>query len=131
MRNSYKTRQKGLIEHSIKEYKNEFTIKELFTSLNKQDQTVGLTTVYRAVNSLVKDHVLVKTKGRDGTPYYHIVEKCGHDGHCLLKCESCGKLTHADCGEINMLSKHFIKKHHFKIDQKDITIYGMCEECRK
>ncbi len=130
MRDSYKTKQKELIERCIKECEREFTVKELFARLNKEDQTIGLTTVYRAVNGLVKNHALSKSVESDGVPHYRLAEKCEHSGHCLLKCESCGKLTHTDCDELNVLSKHFANKHHFEVDQKDITIYGTCEECR-
>ncbi len=130
MRDSYKTKQKELIEHSIKNYKNEFTIKELFTRLNEEDQMIGLTTVYRVVKRLVKDGILSKNIGSDGTLHYRVLEKCDHVGHCLLKCESCGKLTHTDCNELEALSKHFKNKHHFEIDQTDITIYGICDKCR-
>ena len=60
MRDPYKTRQKELIKHSIKNCKNEFTIKELFTKLNEKDQTLGLTTIYRVANKLVKAGALSK-----------------------------------------------------------------------
>lgn len=130
MRDSYKTKQRELILRNIKSYKNEFTIKELFTKLNEKNQTIGLTTVYRTVNSLVKKRFLAKNIGSDGALRYRILEKCEHVGHCLLKCESCGELTHADCNELDELSKHFKTKHHFEIDQKDITIHGICGKCR-
>ncbi|MBR2830997.1 transcriptional repressor [Candidatus Saccharibacteria bacterium] len=130
MRDPYKTRQKELIEHSIKNCKNEFTIKELFTRLNEKDQTIGLTTVYRVVNKLAKDGILSKNMGSDGLSRYRIIKKCNHVGHCLLKCESCGNLTHTDCNELEVLSKHFKNKHHFEIDQTDITIYGICGKCK-
>lgn len=130
MRDSYKTKQKELILRTIKSYKNEFTVKDLFAKLSEKDQAIGLTTVYRAVNGLVKDCVLAKSRGSDGVLYYHVLEKCEHIGHCLLRCESCGKLTHTDCDELDILSEHFKTKHHFEIDQKDITIYGICDRCR-
>lgn len=130
MRDTYRTRQKELIDHAIKNSENEFTIKELFTKVNKKDQTIGLTTVYRTVNNLVKTHTLSKNMGADGMLRYRVTKKCNHAGHCILKCESCGKLTHADCNELDTLSKHFKTKHHFEIDQKDITIYGICDKCK-
>lgn len=130
MRDSYKTRQKELIIHGIKCYRNEFTIKDLFAKLKEKDQAIGLTTVYRVVNSLVGDHVLAKSIGSDGAQHYYVLEKCDHIGHCLLKCESCGKLVHTDCDELDAISKHFKNKHHFEIDQKNITIYGICDKCR-
>ena len=130
MRESYKTKQKELIKKEILSFQKEFTIKELFTELNQKDQAIGLTTIYRTVNSLVKSKKLSKSAGDDGILHYHITEHCDKKGHCLLKCESCGKLTHADCDEINAITKHFRKKHHFEIDEKDITINGICENCR-
>lgn len=130
MRESYKTKQKELVENEIKSFSNEFTIKELFAKITEKDESVGLTTVYRIVNNLQQDNVIVKHIDSDGTPRYRIQEDCEHCGHCMLKCESCGKLIHTDCNELDALSKHFINKHHFAIDQKDITIYGVCKNCR-
>lgn len=129
-RESYNTKQKKLILEIISKQKNNFTVKELFSEISKKDQTIGLTTVYRAINNLVSEHVLVKNVDRGGILKYHKLEECNNKGHCFLKCESCGKMTHADCAELDTLSSHFANKHHFKIDQKDITIYGFCENCR-
>ena len=130
MRSPYNTKQKELIKRQIEEYQDEFTVKDLFIKLSKKDQTIGQTTVYRVVNNLAKNHILEKSIGTNGTLYYHVVKKCSQSGHCFLKCESCGKLTHTDCDELNMLSKHFKNKHHFEINQNNITIKGICEKCK-
>lgn len=49
---TYKTRQKELILDVIKNFKNDFTIKEIYEKLN---QNVGLTTIYRTISKLVEE----------------------------------------------------------------------------
>ena len=49
---TYKTRQKELVLDVIKNFKNDFTIKEIYEKLN---QNVGLTTIYRTISKLVEE----------------------------------------------------------------------------
>lgn len=130
-RNTYNTKQKKLIREKILEMEGDFTVKELFSELIETDESVGLTTVYRAIDKLVEEGEIIKTVGRDRTIYYRCVEKCERMGHCLLKCERCGKMEHEDCHVVEELEEHLKIRHHFLMDKKDIIIYGLCESCIK
>lgn len=126
MRGSYNTEQKELLLKIIRDEKSSFTIKDIS---NKTD--VGLTTIYRFVDRLVKDGTLTKEIGDDNTTYYQYLEECDCDDHFYLKCTNCGELTHVDCECINDLSNHIKKNHNFKISKEHIIINGICSKCNK
>lgn len=126
MRSCYNTEQKELLLNIIKKEKSEFTVKDIS---NKTD--VGLTTIYRFVDKLVKDGLLTKEIGNDNTTYYQYLEECDCDDHFYLKCTNCGVLIHVDCDCINDLSNHIRKKHDFKLSREHIIINGLCSKCSR
>lgn len=126
----YKTKQKQIIYTVISEQKQDFTIKELFAEVGKKDKTIGLTTVYRAIHNMTASGIVSKITGPDGIVRYRYQTTCHDTGHCFLKCEKCGKVEHTDCKTFSKLAKHLEEKHHFAIDQKNLTIYGLCTRCR-
>lgn len=127
-RNSYDTKQKELILEIIKNKKGEFTIKDLYSELAGK---VGLTTIYRLVDSLVNKNILNKSIGKDNNTYYLYCEECECNNHFYLKCDSCGKMCHVDCDCINDLSNHIDKNHKFKLNKEHIIINGICDKCSK
>ncbi len=56
---SYKTKQKELIINIIKSINHEFTIKDIYNSLNNK---VGLTTIYRVIDNIVNENDISKRK---------------------------------------------------------------------
>ena len=124
---SYNTKQKELILDIIKHKKGEFVVSDIYNDLNKE---VGLTTIYRLIDSLVNDKVVSRTI-KNNKPYYEYLEDCTLDNHFYLKCEGCSKLIHIDCDCINDLSNHIKKDHKFTLNNKNIIITGLCEKCKE
>jgi len=126
--NTYKTKQKDLIFDAIKKQKNDFIIKDIYEELNHK---VGLTTIYRLVDKMVKEGIVNKTIGKDNITYFQYLEKCNHLNHFYLKCDNCGNTIHVDCDCITDLMNHILEEHHFKINSGHIIIGGMCDKCSK
>ena len=126
--NSYKTKQKEIIENCIKNKVGEFTVKEIYNDLNKK---IGLTTIYRMIQQLIDDNVISKSIGDNNTTYYNYLEKCNKENHFYLKCDSCGSMTHVDCDCIVELSNHILKDHKFKTSEGNIIINGICNKCSR
>ncbi len=122
----YKTKQKDLILKIVKKQKSEFTIKDIYDDLNKE---VGLTTIYRFIDKLVKDGKLNKSIGENNTTYYQYLEECCNHNHFYLKCEKCGNIIHIDCDCIEELTNHILLNHKFKPCREHIIINGICEKC--
>ena len=127
-RNSnYKTKQKEMIIALIKNSNSLFTVKGIYNKLNKE---IGLTTIYRLVDKLVDEEVLVKTIGKDNVTYYQYLEECDEENHFFLKCENCGEVEHVDCDCIETLSNHISKEHKFNLTDH-VIIPGICKKCFK
>ncbi len=123
----YKTKQKETLLKFIHKQKHEFTINSIYEGLNKE---VGLTTIYRFVDKLIKDGYVTKIiKG--SITYYQYLEKCDKENHFYLKCEKCGSLTHVDCDCIDELANHIKKHHEFKLNKEKIIIDGICKKCNR
>ena len=127
MRNNYQTKQKDILLKEIRKKKEEFTIKELHEELSN----IGLTTIYRFIDKLVEDKILVKRIGDNNTTYYQYLEECDKDNHFFLKCNSCGTMIHVDCDYVEELSTHIKSHHKFNLNKDHIIMSGLCEKCSK
>ena len=124
---SYNTKQKDLILDIIKRFNSEFQIKDIYEKLNNE---VGLTTIYRYVDTLVKDGLINKRIDESNITYYQYFEKCEQNNHFYLKCEKWKSIKHIDCDCINELYEHINKNHKFKLNKENIIIKGLCNNCR-
>lgn len=127
-RKSYKTEQREELLDYMKNNSNTFVNAENIDSyLKEQNISVGLTTIYRFLNSLEKQGK-VRTEFREHTKFYqYILDECNHHFH--LKCKKCGKLEHLKCEEIEELKLHISKEHNFVIDYNS-PIIGLCKKCK-
>lgn len=128
IKKSYKTEQREELLDYMKDNANIFVNAENIEKyLKSKNISVGLTTVYRFLNSLEKEGK-VRVELREHTKYYqYILEECNHHFH--LKCKKCGKLEHLDCDEIEELKHHISKEHKFEIDYNS-PIIGLCTKCQ-
>ena len=127
-RESYHTKQKEKILSMIKKQKKEFTVKQLYNSLNNE---IGLTTIYRLIDKLVYNGRLNKYIAEDNNTYYQYLEECHEENHFYLKCDNCGNLIHIDCDCIKELSQHIIEKHQFCPTKDKFIINGICNKCNR
>ena len=125
-KDNYHTKQKEKVMNVIKNKKNEFTIKEIYESLNKE---VGLTTIYRLIDKLINKGMIHQSIGKDNITYYQYLEECEKENHFYLKCETCGTLIHIDCNCIKELTDHIITNHKFKPTKSKFIINGICDKC--
>ncbi len=126
MRTSYNTKQKEQIINLLKEKKHDFTIKEIYKELD----SIGLTTIYRMIDSLLEEGLVQKVSGGNREIRYQYLEKCSKANHFYLKCEHCGVMIHIDCDCIKELSSHIYKTHNFTL-KESIMINGLCSNCSK
>lgn len=127
VKQKYKTEQrKELLDYMIKNSKKFVKADEIEKHLKNNNINIGLTTIYRFLNSLEKQGK-VRVELREHTKYYqYISEECNNHYH--LQCKKCGKLIHLHCDVINQLKMHIAKEHDFEIDSM-ATIMGICSEC--
>ena len=122
----YMTKQKEVILDVLDNMKKEFTIKELYREL-KDD--VGLTTIYRLIDSLVDEGLIFKYITNYNVTLYSYLGKYDNDNHFYLRCDKCGSMKQVDCDCIEELTSHIKDEHNFKLKKENIIINGICKRC--
>ncbi len=110
--------------------------KDLYTALHKKYPGLGLTTVYRTLDLLVRMGLLNRLSFGTGESRYEF--RAGKDKahHHHLICIQCGTIidyTDFVDEELELVKKtedSLAKKHDFKIMDHNIEFYGLCPDCR-
>jgi Fur family transcriptional regulator, ferric uptake regulator len=87
----------------------------------------GLTTVYRALDSLVAKGYVQAVDLGDGEKRYEVVEPGEHHHH--LVCESCGQSHHLDQCVVEEIEDTIRAKYGFLIKSHVLEIFGVCQNC--
>ncbi|MCR4926366.1 MAG: transcriptional repressor [Lachnospiraceae bacterium] len=130
----YKTRQKEMLIEYLSSVKGEhITANDVCEFFKSQGETIGQSTIYRHLESLVDEGIINKYVIDANSPA--CFEYMGRESHlagevCFhCKCEKCGCLIHLHCDELSEIGKHLYNEHHFKLDPKRTVFYGLCENC--
>ena len=130
----YKTRQKEMLIDYLSSVEGEhITANDVCEFFKSQGETIGQSTIYRHLESLVDEGIINKYVIDANSPA--CFEYMGRESHlagevCFhCKCEQCGCLIHLHCDELSEIGKHLYNEHHFKLDPKRTVFYGLCENC--
>lgn len=100
--------------------------KEIYQLLLKNGDSVGLTTIYRAVQSLVDDKMLDQLRREDGEAIYRL---CGESHHHHIVCKKCGETVEIEGGAIEKWAKNMAAEYGFREVDHTAEIYGICSKC--
>lgn len=132
-RGRYRTKQQEIILGCLKKQKEVFcTVEQFIECLRRDGIHVGQTTVYRALERLTEDGVVIKIPSVDGSRAqfkYIGEEKCCNVGK--LVCLKCGCIIPLECSRLDEFSRHIHEEHEFKLDQLHMVLYGCCSKCQK
>ena len=107
---NYKTGQRKTIMNYLTNNKGKFvSAEEILEYMKKNQQEVGLTTIYRFLNLLEKDNS-VRVEIKNHTKYYQYVPQESNK-HLFLKCKTCGKSMSLNCKEFENVNNHIKKEH--------------------
>lgn len=101
---------------------------EIYKLCLKEDNNINLSTIYRTLNTLVKNQILIKQVRQDGVAYY---QENKHDHKHLLICTNCNKKITLDICPLEKLLNNIATDTHFKITAHNIELYGLCPKCLK
>jgi Fur family ferric uptake transcriptional regulator len=121
-----------LLSHTSKH----MSAKEVYNSLQKVYPGIGLTTVYRTLDLLVRMGLLHKFSFGTGESRYEFKSDTDDSHHHHLICTCCGKiLDYTDFvdEELELVKKTeraLASKHNFSITGHNIEFYGLCARCK-
>ncbi|MBP8932839.1 MAG: transcriptional repressor [Candidatus Atribacteria bacterium] len=117
----------------FEENRKHLSAEEVHDFLKKNNQKVGIATIYRNLDLLTRIGILHRVNFGDGKDHFEMTRRPIHHHH--LVCNKCGKVV--DYSEIigegefvSYLEKELNKRYGFKIESHQIYFYGLCDECR-
>jgi Fur family transcriptional regulator, ferric uptake regulator len=124
-----RTAQRDLILEVFLRTEDHLSSEDLYWIVQKQDASIGQTTVYRSLKLFTEAGLAREVRLGDGVTYYEHHYK--HDHHDHLICTDCGKVIEFFSAELEALQDEMAEKFKFKPTHHSLRILGLCEECQK
>jgi len=121
------TRQRTAVINVLSEIDTFASAKEIHRELEDREQQVGLTTVYRTLQSLAEIEAVDVLHMASGETLYRQCVSPHHHHH--LVCTKCGRTEEIDGGSVETWAEQVADKHGFTLTGHDAEIYGTCPEC--
>lgn len=122
------TRQRTAVINVLADIDTFSSAKEIHRELEKRGQKVGLTTVYRTLQSLAEIKAVDVLHMATGETLYRQCVSPHHHHH--LVCTGCGRTEEIDGGPVEAWAKGVARDHGFELTGHDAEIYGRCGDCR-
>ena len=123
-----KTAQRDLILEIFLRTEDHLTSEDLYWLVQKQDPSVGHTTVYRTLKLLTEAGLAREVRFGDNKTYYE--HHFNHEHHDHMICAECGKVIEFVSEEIEILQEQMADKFGFKLSHHSLRMWGTCSECQ-
>src|SRR6267143_1044809 len=124
-----RTAQRDLILDIFLRTEAHLSSEDLYRLVQKDDPSIGQTTVYRTLKLLTEAGLAREVRFGDGRTHYEHNYKHEHHDHMI--CSECGKIIEFYSAELEALQDAMAAKHRFEISQHLLRIIGVCAECRR
>ncbi len=122
------TRQRAEILDLLEGLDEFRSAQQLHELLRSRGSSVGLATVYRAVQSLTETGEVDVLRTEDGESVYRRCEQRTHHHH--LVCRSCGRTVEIDAAQAEAWAAQVAAAHGFADVDHTIELVGTCATCR-
>lgn len=123
-----RTAQRDLILEIFLKTEDHLTSEDLYWLVQKNDPTVGHTTVYRTLKLLTEAGLAREVRFGDNKTYYEHHFKHEHHDHMI--CTECGKVVEFVSDDIEKLQDEMADKLGFKMSHHSLRMWGVCAECQ-
>ena len=103
----------------------------MYDSIKLEGHDINLATIYRNINSLEKEGLLLKHQGSENKfATYQYVENTDCLAHFHFECIKCGRVSHLGAKETNDFLKLIKNKLYFTVEPQNTYIRGICNNCK-
>ncbi len=120
-----RTRSQDRILQLLKQFDRGISAQDIYVELRSRNQSVGLATVYRALESLKLEGSIQGRSLPTGESLYSCVQADRHH----LTCLHCGQSIPIDECPVEQLEQRLESLHKFKIYYHTLEFFGVCENC--
>ncbi|MGY1839136.1 MULTISPECIES: Fur family transcriptional regulator [unclassified Modestobacter] len=121
------TRQRAAVAAVFDSLDGFHSAQEVHAQLRTSGDSVGLSTVYRAVQALADDGELDSIRTDSGEALYR---RCSAQHHHHLVCRSCGRTVEVAGPAVEQWADRVAGEHGFSDVSHTLEIMGTCSACR-
>jgi Fur family ferric uptake transcriptional regulator len=121
-----RTRSQTQVLNLLKQLKEAVSAQDLYMQLRQRQISMGLATVYRALESLKREGAVQVRTLSSGESLYSLAQADTHH----LTCVRCGDSTVMDECPVHGLESHLTESHHFQIFYHTLEFFGLCKNCQ-
>ncbi|MDO4552414.1 MAG: transcriptional repressor [Bacillota bacterium] len=121
------SRQRKLILDAVKENYTHPTADEVYNELRERLPTISLGTVYRNLNRLAEEGVIVRLRIAEGPDRFD----CQTQTHYHMRCRKCGALVDLMTDYLEDVDRRIAQATGQRIESHSIMFEGICADCLK
>ncbi|HMA63067.1 MAG TPA: Fur family transcriptional regulator [bacterium] len=95
----------------------------------KQDEDIGIATVYRTLRLLTDCKICKEFKFDQNVSRYEITYGKKHHDHLI--CIKCGKYIEVMNQDIEIIQKQIAEDNDFILQSHKMELYGLCKDCQE
>jgi len=124
------TKQREIIFETLLNSDKHLNAEELYNIIAKEhpNENIGIATVYRALAFLEESALISSISLNNDGKKFEPVSKEHHD-HII--CTKCNKIIEFVDNDIENKQEEVAKKHHFKLLNHTMYLYGICSDCQQ
>jgi len=122
------TRQRGAIMALLDTVEEFRSAQELHDELRRRGENIGLTTVYRTLQTLAAADLVDLVRTDTGESVYRRCAAPHHHHH--LVCRGCGAAVEVSGREVEAWAADVAAAHGFSEVSHTIELFGTCSQCR-
>ncbi|KAA0094686.1 transcriptional repressor [Mycolicibacterium sp. P1-18] len=120
------TRQRAAISALLENVEEFRSAQELHDELRRRGEGIGLTTVYRTLQSMAAAGLLDTLRTDSGESVYR---RCSEHHHHHLVCRTCGTTVEVEGAAAEAWAAEVAAQHGFSDVSHTIEIFGVCADC--
>jgi len=122
------TRQRSAVVAVFDSLDGFHSAQEVHARMRAAGDSIGLSTVYRAVQALVDDGELDSIRTDNGEAIYR---RCSTTHHHHLICRSCGRTVEVEGPTVERWADRVAGEHGFVDVKHTLEIFGTCAACHR
>jgi Fur family ferric uptake transcriptional regulator len=120
------TRQRAAVAAALDSVSDFRSAQELHDLLKQRGENVGLTTVYRTLQTLAEGGEVDVLRTGDGESVYR---RCSSGHHHHLVCRICGRAVEVEGPAVERWADKVAAEHGFVEVSHTVEIFGLCPTC--
>jgi Fur family ferric uptake transcriptional regulator len=121
-----RTRQRAAVDEMLAGRPEFRTAQEIHDELRHRGDRVGLTTVYRTLQTMTDAGELDAIRTVDGETAYR---RCSTGHHHHLVCRRCGRTVEVSGPAVENWANAVAEENGFREVSHDLEIFGTCDRC--